>query len=94
MGLLRAEAHTKSQCSVDFIAEDLQTSTGINVITKTVWRELHGMGVHGQAAPCKPHITKFAKHQMELVKHATTGLWSSGNPGLQTNIRDQWHQRH
>ena len=35
---------------------------------------------HGQVAACKPYINKHnAKRQMECVKHAAAGLWSSEN---------------
>ncbi len=50
--------HKGQQCSSDSIAEEFQTSTGINISAKTVQRKLHGMGLYGQTA-CKFHITKY-----------------------------------
>ncbi|CAI9573461.1 unnamed protein product, partial [Staurois parvus] len=41
------------QLSDEPIAKDLQTSCGLQIITTTVHRELHGMGFHGQAAASK-----------------------------------------
>ncbi len=58
-------------------AEDLHTYT--NISTQTVLQELHEMGFHDRAAPCKPHITKNnAEHQMEWSKahkHWTLEQW-------------------
>ncbi len=65
------------QWSADSRAEDLHTYT--NISTQTVRRELHEMGFHDRAAPCKPHITKNnAEHQMEWSKahkHWTLEQW-------------------
>ena len=36
------------------IATDLQTSCGLQISSRTVHRELHGMGFHGRAAASKP----------------------------------------
>uniref|UniRef100_A0A3Q0REJ6 Basic helix-loop-helix family, member a9 n=1 Tax=Amphilophus citrinellus TaxID=61819 RepID=A0A3Q0REJ6_AMPCI len=44
-------------------ASYLQTSCGLQNSSRTVCRELHGMGFHGRAAASKPYITKHnAKH--------------------------------
>lgn len=40
-------SHKSSQRSADSIAEDFQTSTGMNISTATGQCELHGMGFHG-----------------------------------------------
>ena len=65
--------------SADSIAEGFRASTGINVSTKTVRLELHGMGFQSRAAACRPHITKsHAKHRMEWCKahqHWTVEQW-------------------
>ena len=67
--LLRHMVCKSRQRSAESIAKGFRASTGINVSTKTVWRELHGMGFHGRAAACRPHITKFnAKRPMEWCK--------------------------
>ncbi|CAI9592268.1 unnamed protein product, partial [Staurois parvus] len=57
------------QLSAESIAKDLQTSCRLQISTKTVHREFHGMGFHGQAAASKPYITKCnAKHRMQWGK--------------------------
>lgn len=35
------------QCSTDSVTADLQTSSGIIIMTETVHWELHGVGFHG-----------------------------------------------
>ncbi|CAI9560127.1 unnamed protein product [Staurois parvus] len=61
------------------IANDLQTSCGLQISTTTVHRELHGMGFHGRAAASKPYITKCnAERQMQWCKacrHWTLEQW-------------------
>ncbi|KAI4905375.1 hypothetical protein NFI96_016359 [Prochilodus magdalenae] len=47
----------------------METSCGLQISSRTVCRELHGMGFHGQAAASKPYTTKRnAKHQMQWCK--------------------------
>ncbi|CAI9565453.1 unnamed protein product, partial [Staurois parvus] len=66
--MLKHMVFRSHQLSAESIAKDLQTSCGIQIITK-VNRELHGMGFHGQAAASKSHITKSnAKCQMQWCK--------------------------
>ncbi|CAI9609149.1 unnamed protein product, partial [Staurois parvus] len=55
--------------SAESIAKDFQTLCGVQISTKTVQIELHGMGSHGRAAASKPYITKCnAKCQMQWCK--------------------------
>jgi len=67
------------QISAESIATDLQTSCGLQVSSRTVRRELHGMGFHGRAATSKPYITKCnAKRWMQWYKardHWTLEQW-------------------
>ncbi|CAI9563313.1 unnamed protein product, partial [Staurois parvus] len=56
------------QLSAESIAEDLQTSCGLQIST-IVRRELHGLSVHGQATTSKPYITKCnAKSRTQWCK--------------------------
>ncbi|CAI9565331.1 unnamed protein product, partial [Staurois parvus] len=65
--LKRTEPRSR-QLSLESIAEDLQTSCGLQVST-TVHRELHGMCFHGPVVASKAYITKCnAKHQMQWWK--------------------------
>ncbi|CAI9578264.1 unnamed protein product, partial [Staurois parvus] len=67
--MLKCTVCRSRQLSAESIAKDLQTLCGLQISTTTVCRELHGMGVHGQAAASKPNITKCnAKHQMQWCK--------------------------
>lgn len=68
--LRRCMVHRSRQRSADSIwFQEFRTSTGINVSTKTVRWELHGM-----AAACKPYINKSnAKHGVNRI---VIGLWS------------------
>uniref|UniRef100_A0A672YKD4 Tc1-like transposase DDE domain-containing protein n=1 Tax=Sphaeramia orbicularis TaxID=375764 RepID=A0A672YKD4_9TELE len=65
--------------SAELIATDLQTSCGLQISSRTVRRELHGMGFHGRAAASKPYITKCnAKRRMQWCKacrHWTLEQW-------------------
>ena len=58
---------------------DLQTSCGLQVSSRTVRRELHGMGFHGRAAASNPHISKCnAKRWIQWCKahhHWTLEQW-------------------
>ncbi|CAI9610372.1 unnamed protein product [Staurois parvus] len=64
--MLKHPVHRSRQLSAE---SDLQTSCGLQISTITVCRELHGMGLHGQAAASKPYITNCnAKHQMQWCK--------------------------
>ena len=57
------------QLSEQSIATDLRTSCGLQISSRTVRRELHGMGIHDRAAASKPYITKCnAKRQMQWCK--------------------------
>ncbi|CAI9579871.1 unnamed protein product [Staurois parvus] len=56
--MLKHTVRRSCQLSAESIAKDLQTSCGLQIITTTVSRELHGMGFHGRAAASKPYITK------------------------------------
>uniref|UniRef100_A0A3Q2D7V8 Tc1-like transposase DDE domain-containing protein n=1 Tax=Cyprinodon variegatus TaxID=28743 RepID=A0A3Q2D7V8_CYPVA len=67
------------QLSAESITTDLQTSCGLQISSRTVRRELHGMGFHGRAAASKPYITKCnAKRRMRWCKarrHWTLEQW-------------------
>ncbi|CAI9592169.1 unnamed protein product, partial [Staurois parvus] len=66
--MLKRTVRRSHQLSAESIAQDLQTSSGLQIST-TVFRELHGMGFHGRAAASKPYITKCnAKHRMPWCK--------------------------
>ncbi|CAI9570090.1 unnamed protein product [Staurois parvus] len=45
--MLKRTVRRSHQVSVELIAKDLQTLCGLQLITTTVRRELHGMGFHG-----------------------------------------------
>ena len=67
--MLRRIVHRGRQLSAESIATDLQTSCGLQISSRTVRRELHGMGFHGRAAASKPDITKSnAKRWMQWCK--------------------------
>ncbi|KAI2659461.1 Transposable element Tc1 transposase [Labeo rohita] len=77
--ILRRIVRRGRQLSAESIATDLQTSCGLQISSRTVRRELHGMGFHGQAAASKPYITKCnAKRRMQWCKarhHWTLEQW-------------------
>ncbi|CAI9593006.1 unnamed protein product [Staurois parvus] len=67
--MLKRTVRRSHQLSLESIAKDLQTSCGLQISTKRVRRELHGMGFHGRAAASKPYITKCnAKNLMQWCK--------------------------
>ena len=67
--MLRRTVHRSRQLSAESIATDLQTLCGLQISSRTVLRELHGMGFHGRAAASKPYITKCnAKRRMQWCK--------------------------
>jgi hypothetical protein len=56
----------KIMFSVATLPTEFQTTSGSNVSTRTVRRELHEMGFHGRAATHKPKITMCnAKRRLE-----------------------------
>jgi len=67
------------QLSPESISTDLQTSCGLQISSRTVSRELHGMGFHGRAAASKLYITNCnAKRRMQWCKarrHWTLEQW-------------------
>ncbi|MCJ8740981.1 hypothetical protein PDJAM_G00065380 [Pangasius djambal] len=64
--MLRRTVRRSHQLSAESIATDLQTLCGLQISSRTVSRELQGMGFHGQAAASKPYITKCnAKCRMQ-----------------------------
>jgi len=80
--VLKRVARKNRLSSVVSLTTEYQTASGSTISTKTVRQELHGMGFHGRSAAHKPHITmRNAKRWLKTsgVKHAATGLWSSGN---------------
>ena len=67
--MLRHIVRRGRQLSAESIATDLQTSCGLQISSRTVCRELHGMGFHGRAAASKPNINKCnAKRQIQWCK--------------------------
>uniref|UniRef100_A0A8C5P9B6 Transposase Tc1-like domain-containing protein n=1 Tax=Leptobrachium leishanense TaxID=445787 RepID=A0A8C5P9B6_9ANUR len=73
--MLRCVVRRGRQLSAESIATDLQTSCGLQISSRTVRRELHGMGFHGRAAASKPYITKCnAKRRMQWCK--ARGHWT------------------
>jgi len=67
--MLRRTVRRGRQLSAESIATDLQTSCGLQISSRTVCRELHGMGFHGRAAASRPYITKCnAKRLMQWCK--------------------------
>jgi len=77
--MLRRTVRRSRQLSAESIATDLQTLCGLQISSRTVRRELHGMGFHGRAAASKPYITKCsAKRRMQWCKarrHWTLEQW-------------------
>jgi len=67
------------QVSAESITTDLQTACGLQISSRTVRRELHGMGFHDRAAASKPYITKCnPKCQMQCCKarrHCALEQW-------------------
>ena len=61
------------------LSADLQTSFGLQISSRTMCREHHGMGFHGRAAASKPYISKCnAKRWMQWCKarrHWTLEQW-------------------
>ena len=54
--------------SAESIAIDLQISCGLQISSRTVRRELYGMGFHGRAAASKPYIIKCnIKHRLQCT---------------------------
>jgi len=51
------------------LTTEYQTASGSTISTRTLRRELHGMGFHGRSAAHKPHITMCnAKRWLEWCK--------------------------
>ena len=77
--MLRRIVRRGRQLSAESMATDLQTSCGLHISSRTVRRELHGMGFNGRAAASKPYITKCnAKCRMQWCKarrHWTLEQW-------------------
>ncbi|CAI9592900.1 unnamed protein product, partial [Staurois parvus] len=55
--MLKRTVHRSHQLTAESIAKDLQTSCGLQISTRTVHIELHGMGFQCRAAASKPYIT-------------------------------------
>ena len=73
--MLRHVVRRGCQLSAESITTDLQTSFGLQISSRTVRRELHGMGFHGRAAASKPYISKCnAKHRMQWFEACR--LWT------------------
>ena len=67
--MLRCRVLRGHQLSAESITTDLQTSCGLQISSRTVCRELHGMGFHGLVAVSKPYISKYnAKCRMQWCK--------------------------
>ena len=63
------------QLSAESIATELQTSCGLQVSSRTVRRELHGMGFHGeQLHPSHASASAMQSVGCSGVEHAATGL--------------------
>ena len=77
--MLRRTVRRGHQLSAESIATDLYTSCGFQISSRTVHRELHGIGFHGRAAASKTYISKCnAKLQMQWCKarrHRTLEQW-------------------
>ena len=71
--MLRRTVRRSRQLSAESIATDLQTSCGLQISSRTVRRELHGMGFHGQA-PASTSPSAMQSVGCSGVKHAATGL--------------------
>ena len=57
------------QLSAESITTDLQTSCDFQISSRTMRRELHGMGFHGRAAASKSYITECnTKRWMQWYK--------------------------
>ena len=67
--MLRRIVHRGRQLSAESIATDLPNSCSLQISSRTVCRELHGMGFHGRAAASKPYISKCnVKCRMQWCK--------------------------
>ncbi|KAI2662490.1 Transposable element Tcb2 transposase [Labeo rohita] len=66
--MLRRLVRRGRQLSAESVAADLQTSSGLQISSRTVRRKLHGMGFHGRAAASKPYITKCKTRRMQWCK--------------------------
>jgi len=53
--MLRRTVRRGRQLSADSIATDLQTSCGLHISSRTVRRELHGTGFHGNCIQAIHH---------------------------------------
>ncbi|KAL0147114.1 hypothetical protein M9458_057638 [Cirrhinus mrigala] len=77
--MLRRIVRRGRQLSAKSIATDLKISCGLQISSRTVHRELHGMSFHGRAAASKLYITKCnAKRRMQWCKarcHWTLEQW-------------------
>ena len=62
------------QLSAESLVTDLQTSCDLQIILRTVHRELYGMGFHGQAAASKPYISKWMQW-CKARRHWTLEKW-------------------
>ena len=62
------------QLSAESIATDLQPSCGLQISSRTVRRELHGMGFHCQAAASKPYITRCNAKRLDSRAVETRSL--------------------
>ncbi|CAI9537749.1 unnamed protein product [Staurois parvus] len=56
--MLKRTVCKSRQLSAESMAKDLQISSGLQISTTTMRRELHGMGFHGRTAASNPYITK------------------------------------
>ena len=77
--VLKRAGRKNCPSSVATLTIKFQTTSGSNVCTRTVHRELHAMGFHGRAAAHKPKITmRNAKRRLEWRKdrrHWTPEQW-------------------
>lgn len=65
--MLRHTVRRGRQLTAESIATHLQTSCGLQISSRTVRRELHGMGFHGRAAASKPYFTKCNAKRRDAV---------------------------
>ncbi|GFS86187.1 regulator of chromosome condensation 2 [Trichonephila clavipes] len=61
--------------SLEEMSQELQSSSGIRVSSRTVRQELKNLGFHGRAAAHKPRMRSIHCNGVELT---VIGLWTSG----------------
>ena len=76
--MLRRILHWGRQLSTESITTDLQTSCSLQISSRTVRRELRGMGLYDWAAASRPYISKCnGERRMQWCKARHFSIWQS-----------------